>query len=164
MEEKFMQANSVFTRSVALTFTGVLVLAGVVAKAQEPAPPEPALAIAADDPQLKWGPCPAFLPEGCAVAVLHGDPAKPNVDVFFKVPAKSTMPLHWHTSAERMVLVAGELQVSYENQKMAVLKPGMYAYGPSKRPHSGFCASSEPCVLFIAFESPLDALPIEDKK
>jgi len=34
----------------------------------------------ARDADLKWGPCPPFLPKGCEIAVLHGDPAKPNVD------------------------------------------------------------------------------------
>ena len=42
----------------------------------------------ADDPHLQWNPCPPFLPKGCQIAVLHGDPAKPNVDVFLKVPAE----------------------------------------------------------------------------
>ena len=125
---------------------------------------EAAVTHAADDASLKWGPCPPFLPTGCGIAVLHGDPAKANVDVFFKIPAKSTIPLHWHTSVERMVLVAGELHVTYDGQKMAVLRPGTYAYGPAKRPHKGFCASAVPCVLFIAFESPLDAVPIEAAK
>ena len=125
---------------------------------------EQAITQTADDAQLKWGPCPPFLPKGCGIAVLHGDPAKDNVDVFFKVPAKSTIPLHWHTSPERMVLVAGELHVTYDGQKKAVLKPGMYAYGPAKKPHNGYCASKVPCVLFIAFESPLDAVPIESTK
>jgi len=60
-----------------------------------------------------------------------------------------------------MVLVAGELHVTYEGQPKAILKPGSYAYGPAKLPHSGECASAVPCVLFIAFESPLDAIPIE---
>lgn len=122
---------------------------------------EPALAITANDAQLKWGPCPPFLPKGCGIAVLHGDPAKDNVDVFFKVPAKSTIPLHWHSSPERMVLVAGQLHVTYDGQKKAVLKPGTYAYGPAKKTHSGYCASKVDCVLFIAFESPLDATPVE---
>jgi quercetin dioxygenase-like cupin family protein len=122
---------------------------------------EPAIARAAEDSRLQWGPCPAFLPEGCRIAVLHGDPGKANADVFFKVPAKSTLPLHWHSSAERMVLVAGELHVTYEGQEEAILKPGTYAYGPAKRPHSGFCASTVSCVLFIAFESPVDAVPVE---
>ncbi len=133
----------------------------VNALAQTPAQ-EPALAITFQDPQLEWGPCPPFLPEGCAIAVLHGDPAKDNLDVFFKVPAKSTIPLHWHTSAERMVLVSGVLHVTYDGQTTSVLKLGTYAYGPAKRAHHGFCASDEPCVLFIAFESPLDAVPVEN--
>lgn len=122
---------------------------------------EQALTWTADDPALKWGPCPPFLPQGCAIAVLHGDPGKDNVDVFLKVPARSILPLHWHTSAERMVLVDGELHVTYDRQKTVILKPGAYAYGPAKKPHEGACASSRPCVLFIAFESPLDAVPVD---
>ena len=41
-----------------------------------------------------------------------------------------------------------------------MLTPGTYAYGPAGKPHGGVCASAVPCVLFIAFESPLDAVPI----
>ena len=123
-----------------------------------------ALAWTLQDSQLQWGPCPAFLPEGCAIAVLHGDPAKDNVDVFFKVPANSSIPAHWHTSAERMVLVSGELHVTYDGQETTILTPGAYAYGPAKLPHKAFCAKGDPCVLFIAFESPVDAFPVEDKE
>ncbi len=115
------------------------------------------------DAQLRWGPCPAFIPKGCEIAVLHGDPAKENADVFFKVPVNFDIPNHWHTSAERIVAVSGELHVTYEGQKTVVLKPGMYAYGPAKLPHKARCASGDPCVLFIAFESPIDAIPIEKK-
>ena len=147
-------------RSLQVTVLVAWGLGSSFALAQAPAE-EPALTWTSRDAQLKWGPCPPFLPKGCGIAVLHGDPAKDNVDVFFKVPAKSTIPLHWHTSAERMVLVAGELHVTYNGQKTAVLRPGTYAYGPAKRPHKGFCASTSPCVLFIAFESPLDAVPVE---
>lgn len=143
-----------------LALLSVLGLTGSFALAQEPAPEE-ALTWTADDSKLEWGPCPPFLPEGCAIAILHGDPAKDNVDVFFKVPAKSTLPLHWHTSAERMILVEGELHVTYDGQKTAILTPGTYAYGPARRPHRGYCESSQPCILFIAFESPLDAIPVE---
>ncbi len=92
------------------------------------------------------------------MTVLHGDPVKPNADVLFKVPASSTLPVHWHTSAERMVLIAGELHVTFAGQQPAVLKPGTYAYGPSKRPHGGACVSATPCILFIAFEGPVDAI------
>ena len=100
------------------------------------------------------------MPAGCGLAVLHGDPAKPNADVFLRVPANATIPEHWHTSAERMVLVSGELAVRYQKQAEVVLRPGMYAYGPAKLPHTASCRGSAPCVLFIAFESAVDAVPV----
>ena len=79
--------------------------------AEEPAS-EPALTLTSVDAQLKWGPCPAFIPQGCEIAVLHGDPAQANADVFFKVPGDFTIARHWHTSPERMVLISGELRVT----------------------------------------------------
>lgn len=112
-----------------------------------------------DDPGLAWGPCPEFLPAGCQIAVLHGDPAKDNTDIFFKVPAGADIPHHWHTSAERMILVSGEMHLTYDGQPPVVLRPGTYAYGPAKLGHEGRCAAGDPCVLFIAFETPVDAVP-----
>jgi quercetin dioxygenase-like cupin family protein len=120
-----------------------------------------ALAITASDPNLIWGPCPPIFPKGCEIAVLHGDPAHANADVFLRVPAKYEIPPHTHTSPERMVLVAGELHVTYQGQAVAVLKPGTYAYGPAKAPHKASCTSAAACVLFIAFESAVDAHPFE---
>jgi mannose-6-phosphate isomerase-like protein (cupin superfamily) len=136
----------------------VSLLLSAFALAEAPAQ-EPALAFSINDAQLNWGPCPDFIPEGCEIAVLHGDPGKNNSDIFFKVPANFTVPHHWHTSAERMVLVSGELEVVYDGQQPVVLQPGMYAYGPPKLPHKASCANGGPCVLFIAFEGPIDAVP-----
>ncbi len=138
----------------------LLMLVGPVALAGESGQ-ERALAVSHEDSGLKWGPCPALFPEGCEIAVLHGDPAKANTDIFFKVPGGYNIPRHWHTSAERMVLVSGQLEVIYEGQDPEVLKPGNYAYGPPERPHEGFCAEGDPCVLFIAFEEPIDAHPAD---
>ncbi|HEX4871467.1 MAG TPA: cupin domain-containing protein [Nevskiaceae bacterium] len=140
--------------------SAVLLIASSPASAQESSA-QPALAYTFKDPQLNWGPCPPFMPKGCEIAVLHGDPAKPNVDVFLKVPAGATIPSHTHTSAERMVLVSGQLDVTYEGQPTARLEVGTYAYGPANKPHEAVCAKGAPCVLFIAFESPLDAIPAE---
>ena len=114
-------------------------------------------ALAFDSSELEWGPCPSIFPSGCEIAVLHGDPAKPDADVFLKVPAGYVLPPHWHTSPERMVLVSGELHVEYDERGAFVLRPGTYAYGPAKAPHRASCSGAEPCVLFIAFESPVDA-------
>ena len=112
-----------------------------------------------EDSALKWGPAPAFMPQGSELSVLHGNPSKRNADVFLKVPPKAMIPAHWHTSAERMILIAGELHINYVGQEKVILKPGNYAYGPAKLSHDGICASETPCILFIAFESPVDAVP-----
>ena len=139
-----------------MAFIATLMVCTTAASAQTA---EKALALAMADTQLAWGPCPPFIPEGCEIAVLHGDPAKNNADIFFKVPANFDIPNHWHTSPERMVLVSGILEVVYEGQQPVRLRPGMYAYGPAKLPHRARCAAGDPCVLFIAFEGPVDAHP-----
>ncbi|MCK0189209.1 cupin domain-containing protein [Arenibacter sp. F20364] len=112
------------------------------------------------DKDLQWGPCPSFMPEGCTISVLHGDPAKNNVDVFFKVPANYVIPEHWHSSVERMILVSGELHVTYEGEEEQIMKVGSYAFGPATKPHTAKCGDKDPCVLFIGFEEPLDAFPM----
>ena len=147
-------ATDVFSR--ALFITGLAILGSTSANAIAEA--EPALARTMSDADIAWGPCPPFLPQGCGLAVLHGDAAKPNSDVFLRIPAHALLPMHWHSSAERMILVAGELKVTYQGQPEAVLKAGSYAYGPAKRPHEGACTSDNDCVLFIAFEGPVDAI------
>jgi len=124
---------------------------------------EESILVDIDDKDLEWGGCPPFMPEGCSIAVLHGDPAKRNLDILFKVPANSFIPNHWHHSAERMILLSGELQITYEGEKTQTMTKGMYAYGPSKKPHTAKCGKKEPCVIFIAFEEPLDAFPLVHK-
>lgn len=121
---------------------------------------ESALVRTMADADLQWGPCPGFFPAGCKIAVLQGDPAQPNADVFFKVPGNYDLPHHWHSSAERMVLVSGEMEVVYDGQESVLLEAGSYAYGPAKAPHKGRCVSNDPCVLFIAFELPVDAMEV----
>lgn len=134
----------------------LLLIAGTLAVAPASAE-ERAFTWTEDDSELEWGPCPELMPEGCQLAVLQGDPAQENADIFFQLPGESTAPRHWHNSAERMVLISGEMRVGYDGQDPVVLEPGTYAYGPAELPHDATCVSAEPCTLFIAFEEPVDA-------
>jgi quercetin dioxygenase-like cupin family protein len=111
------------------------------------------------DAALKWGACPEGLPKGCQVAVLNGDPGKPNADVFLRLPGKSKVPPHKHTSAERIVMMQGTLRVTYEGSKPTTVGKGAYLYGPAGAVHEATCTSAEACVLFIAFEQPVDFVP-----
>lgn len=118
---------------------------------------EQAVARAPDAEDLEWGGCPEFMPEGCQIAVLHGDPAEPNADIFFRVPGGAEIARHWHSSPERMALLTGEMSVTYDGQDAVSLSPGTYARGPARKPHSAACLSDGPCTLFIAFVDPIDA-------
>ncbi|GAA0853390.1 cupin domain-containing protein [Aliiglaciecola litoralis] len=125
---------------------------------------EKPLVISHKDEALKWGPCPDFIPKGCEIAVLQGNPADNNLDIYFKVIGDFEIPHHLHTSQERMVLVSGTLDVKYDNHEKATINTGEYAYGPAKLPHSAYCHKGEACVLYIGFVGPLDAMPIKNTK
>lgn len=146
---------------VVIVLLSCLATASISANAQEPNG-EKAITRTHRDPTLKWSPCPPIFPKGCEVAVLRGDPTSGPSDVFLRVTPNYTLPLHWHTSPEHMILISGKLEVTYEGQKTSVLRAGTYAYGPAKAKHDARCGNTGPCVLFIAFESPIDATLAED--
>jgi len=124
-------------------------------------PGQPAFTRAHDDQGIEWGPCPEFMPEGCELAVIQAlDPAGLNADALFKLDPGTRVPMHWHTSAERMVLLAGEMRVNYQGQPPTRLDPFTYAFGPAGLPHETRCGEGEACVLFIAFEEQVDAIDV----
>lgn len=129
--------------------------------AAPPVASEAPLVKAAGDPTLKWGPCPAPFPTGCELTMLHGDPAKPNADVLLRLPGGYIIPPHRHSSAERMILVSGQLQVKYQGAPAATLNAGNYAYGPASLPHRATCVGTAQCHLFVAFEGPVDVTAVE---
>ncbi len=133
---------------------------GVSAPATGMVQPERPVAISPDSGSLQWGPCPPVFPGACQIAILHGDPSRPNADVLLKVGPGYVLPRHRHSSAERMILVSGRLVVKYDGADEVTLQPGSYAYGPAGVPHEGRCTSAGPCQLFIAFEGPVDAHPV----
>src|SRR5262245_47338601 len=140
------------------TKIAALIMAAACASSDAQTAGEAPIARTAQDKALQWGACPPVFPAGCQIAVLHGDPARPNADVFLRVPGGGyNLPAHRHTSAERMILVSGRLSVRYQGSPATTLSPGQYAYGPAKLPHQATCQSAEPCTLFIAFEGPVDA-------
>lgn len=117
-----------------------------------------------DDPDLEWGPCTDvahFFPDGCMATILQGNPAERYADVLMRIPANAVIPSHYHTSAERMVLIAGEFHIHPDGQDTVIMTRGTYAYGPALAHHSAECRDAGDCYLFIAFEEPVDAIAVE---
>jgi mannose-6-phosphate isomerase-like protein (cupin superfamily) len=156
----FMQNSIVNTRrsrsGMALAISAMTLVSACANSIQQAAPLQPVTRTA--DASLQWGACPPVFPAGCEIAVLNGNPALPNADIFLRVPGGYTLPPHSHTSAERMILVEGRLTVRYQGKAAEILTPGEYAFGPPGLQHEATCSGKSPCTLFIAFEGPVDAI------
>jgi hypothetical protein len=149
-------------RPVRIGLLSLTMWLGGMAVALAQAPVEPPLRWLHTDPGLTWAPCPPIFPAGCEVTVLHGDPATGPSDVFLRAPANYTFPPHWHTSAEHMIVVAGLVHVTYAGGQQVELPTGSYGLVPAKAGHKAHCGGSEPCVMFIRFDVPIDAHPATD--
>jgi quercetin dioxygenase-like cupin family protein len=152
--------------SRATGMTRLLILGGALmacalwtvnAQAKEKAKAE-LITTAPSSSSLKWGPCPPIFAKGCEVAVLSGDPAKGMSDVFLRTPANFDLPPHFHNSPEHVVLVQGKFSVTFEGGRRAEVSQGAYTLIPGGMPHSARCEDGEPCVIFIGFEKPVDAI------
>ena len=92
------------------TFASVIIVAGLFLTAA-------GLAIGADQPHAgqnlkdaKWSPAPPLLPKGAEIAVLDGDPTKPELyAVRLKFPAHYAIPAHSHPTDEHVVVTSGAL-------------------------------------------------------
>lgn len=155
-----------FRSQINFSLTVLLIFAlGTIVSAQEmqaDASHSIAIDIEAKAAELNWMDCPPFMPDGCNISILQGDPGAGNFDLLFKIPANAEVPNHWHTSPERMILLTGQLEVQYEGEDPVILNAGDYAYGPAKKPHTAKCGDNGPCTIFIAFEDPLDAHEVEN--
>lgn len=155
-ERPEMAGASIVARSM------VLILASLLLAGPSLAGDNKAFVRSYDSAEIEWGSCPEFMPESCGLAILQGDPEENNTDVLFRLASGDTAPYHGHTSAERMVLLAGKMMVDYDGQEPVVLRPGDYAYGPPELPHVTTCQSEEDCVLFISFDKPVDAYAVDE--
>lgn len=63
-------------------------------------------------PALNWGPAPPVFPAGAKMAVLQGDPSKPELfTVRLEFPAGYTIPPHFHPTDEHVTVISGTFLV-----------------------------------------------------
>jgi quercetin dioxygenase-like cupin family protein len=75
------------------------------------------------------------LPSCLTVAVQRGDPSKGSAALMLKFAAGCTVPWHWHTAGEQLLLVSGTGTAEMKDGKPAGMHPGDYAYLPAKSVH-----------------------------
>lgn len=102
------------------------------------------------------------LPECATLAVQNGDPSKGPSVILLKGAAGCTIPWHWHTPAEQVMIVSGSAKVQMRDTgNAALLSPGGYAMMPSKHVHQFTCASA--CSAFVSSDAAFDIHYVDAK-
>lgn len=116
---------------------------------------------AADGPRMTvvqpgerhWKPKTA-LPPGAQGANLWGDPASGPYGFVGQFPANFRVPLHSHTNDVRVVMLKGNMVISYPGEPDVEILEGGYFLLPAKRAYVASCARG---CEFLAF----DQLPFD---
>ena len=87
-------------------------------------------------------------------AVQSGDPSKGPSVILFKGTKNCTIPWHWHTPTEQVMLVSGTARVEMKDGAAKVIDAGGFALMPSKHVHQFTCVKA--CVGFVAGDSAFD--------
>ena len=155
-----MHTSTARSLTAALLLSAAAVLEPSSAAGETSAAASPAVEIV----KPKWEPCLPFVPKGCEVALVKGDYTKGASQIVYRMPANFAVPEHWHTSSERMVVMAGKIRMSYPGQKAEVLEVGDSTRAAGKVPHAAFCLRGTPCVVMVEYELPFDATPVAPAK
>ncbi len=103
---------------------------------------------------MKFAPVPG-LPTCAQAALQKGDPAATGFIVLVKATTGCTVPWHWHTYGEQIMLVSGTGEVTMRDDgKPVELKPGGFASMPGKHVHQFRCKQA--CTFFLNVEGKFD--------
>ncbi len=94
------------------------------------------------------------LPTCAHGSVLSGDPSKGSFILYAKVAGGCSIPWHWHTSNENLMMVSGTARVDVKDGNSITLKPGGFALMPSRHVHQFRCAAA--CGFYIYGDAAFD--------
>jgi quercetin dioxygenase-like cupin family protein len=77
----------------------------------------------------------AGLPTCMTLSVLHGDPSKGPSTILLKFKPGCSVPWHWHTANESLIMASGTGQAQMKDGKPLAMKAGDYLYLPAKGIH-----------------------------
>ena len=101
----------------------------------------------------KFGPLPG-VPACLTLSVQRGDPSKGGAVLLIKMTPGCTVPWHWHTAGEALMMVNGKGKIEMKDAAASAVAPGDYVYLPGKHPHQFSCATA--CTFFDVTEGAFD--------
>ena len=106
---------------------------------------------------IQWSAGPAALPPGTKVAMLHGDPSKPELFVMrLWFPANFRIPPHTHPKPEIVTVISGSIILGMgtdgDRAKARKLVSGSFVSMDPNTPHYGF--TEEEAVIQLSTVGP----------
>ena len=109
--------------------------------------------------EMKFGNVPG-VPTCAEAAVQSGDPMKGMSIILVKVPAKCSIPWHWHTANENLMIVSGVAHVDVKDGKPMRLEPGGFAMMPAHHVHQFHCTA---CKFYLYSDGAFDIHYVDSK-
>ena len=119
------------------------------AQAQHPASAAPGHNMA----EMKFVTFPG-LPTCTTGSVQNGDPTKGPSIILIKSAAGCTVPWHWHTPNESLMIVSGVGRVEMKDGKPLTMRAGAYAQMPAHHIHQFHSTSA--CTFFLHSDGAFD--------
>jgi len=108
---------------------------------------------AANPGELKFGSAP-YLPACLTMAPEYGDPGKGAFTLMLKFTSGCTVPMHWHSSGEQIMMVSGSGKMQLQDGKSSIVERGGFAYIPPKHQHAFTCVTA--CTAFLSGDAAFD--------
>lgn len=86
------------------------------------------------------------LPSCMTVTGVHGDFTKGPSTIIGKLTSGCTVPWHWHTANENIILTSGKGKLEMKDGASHAMGVGDYAYLPGKQSHQFTCITS--CTMY----------------
>jgi quercetin dioxygenase-like cupin family protein len=153
-----MKRTVYLNRLFCCTFVSALLVSALPVEGEAQAPAsqeEQPLVVNFED--ADWGE-PGFaegFPQGVQSARLGIGPENGGPTYFAKFPAGSHFDLHWHTHAEYVVVVSGEVTIVLGEQSHSLL-PGSYIVIPARMNHSWDVPGEDDSVILVRRRGPAD--------
>lgn len=96
------------------------------------------------------------VPECTSIAPLRGDMAKGSSTLMVRMRSGCTVPYHWHTPTEELLVLQGAPQSQMLGQRPVMLKVGSYSQLPTGHIHRFRCTSKADCLIFLVADAAFD--------
>ena len=142
---------------------GLILVSPVNAPAQKKKMKQERVLWAGED--IKWDSLKGSPPgSGVMGAVLWGSLEKGPFGALIKFPPGFTMPLHYHSSGFKAVVIKGAYIYAPEGGEEKRLGPGSYFSYPALDRHATKGAEDSETIFFVESSGKFDVVPVEEKK